>query len=512
MVAAGHHETAQAGAIVLRSGGNAVDAVCGAAFASFVCEPPLTSPMGAGILLHGSAEQGWHLSDFFARMPGLGARPPDLDFFEVEVDFGATTQTFHVGKGAVAVPGALRGLLHAHEHHGRLPLVEVLAPALHLAAHGYSVSANIAYVLTLLEPIMTLSPETFELVSTDGRLARAGDRLTNPGLAHLLESLGRDRAGTLAALDADALDAFGPAHGGLLTPADLERWAPVRRKPLAVDFAGTTVLLNPPPSAGGGLVALGLRLVEHVDLCRQPFETHWSTLAEILRASSAVRARDYDARLGEPGFMDGLLSRRSLETVWQTRQARLTERALGSTTHISVVDSEHGAASLTTSNGEGCGSTLASWGVHANNFLGEEDINPHGFHAQRAGTAMTTMMCPAVVLNAGRPVMVCGSGGSNRIRSAILQGLVNYLGFGRPLDVAIADDRLHVEGSKLWFEAATMPPAAAAELEHTWSGASRFDEPSMFFGGVHAVIHTKDRFEGHGDPRRGGAVCGPEDI
>src|SRR5690606_1875869 len=137
-VAAGDRQTAEAGAQVLREGGSAVDAICAAAFAAFVVEPPLCSPAGAGALLFGDVHHGFHLLDFFACAPGLGLKAPParLDFHVVDVDFGPTVQQFHVGRGSVAVPGALPGLLEAHRRAGRLPLPEVLAPAIALARHG----------------------------------------------------------------------------------------------------------------------------------------------------------------------------------------------------------------------------------------------------------------------------------------------------------------------------------------------------------------------------------------
>ena len=512
IVAAGDRQTARAGAWVLRQGGNAIDAICGAAFASFVCEPPLTSPAGAGVLMHGNPERGWTVLDCFARVPGLGGRADDLDFFDIQVDFGRAVQAFHVGRGSVAVPGALQGLLTVHEQHGRLPLEDVVAPAIALAREGYVVSPCIAYTLELLEPIVTMTPHTSALMSCEGRIAKAGDRLRNEGLAHLFERLVADRDGTMAAFTAHLVAEFGPERGGALTAADLDAWEPVERTPLRVAFADTTVMLNPPPSAGGGLIALGLKLAERSGLLERPYREHHNLLAEVLKATSAVRAAEYDSRLTEPGYLDALLSKSRIDALWQAQRTAATERALGSTTHISVLDANAGAASLTMSNGEGCGHTLPEWGVHANNFLGEEDINPLGFHVAPAGSPMTTMMCPTIVLRDDRPELVLGSGGSNRIRTAVVQGLVNHLGFGKSLDEAIAADRLHVEGDKLWFEATRMPAEASAALTDAWPTASRFDQQNMFFGGIHAVAAYDGVLTGAGDPRRGGAVCAANEV
>ncbi|MGF1467040.1 MAG: gamma-glutamyltransferase [Sandaracinaceae bacterium] len=512
VVAAGDPQTARAGAETLRAGGSAVDAVCAAAFASFVCEPALTSPGGAGLLLHGAPGRGWSVLDFFARVPGLGGRPAALDFLAILVDFGATTQEFHVGRGAVAVPGALRGLLRAHRRHGRLPLDEVLGPARRLAVDGYVVSPNTAWTIGLLRPIFRMTAGARALVETGGRLAPGGARLRNPGQARLLDGLAHDADATLRAVDADLVEAFGQDRGGWIGPEDIARSEPVERPPLSVPFAGHTVLTAPPPSAGGGLVALGLRVAERSGLLRHPFGAHWGALAEVLRTVSDARARGYDARLDEPGYLDALLSDAAVDAAWAAREQAVTERALGGTTHISVLDGDAGAASLTMSNGEGSGHVLDDWGLHANNFLGEEDINPLGFHRQPPGAPMTTMMSPTVVLRGGRPVLVLGSGGSKRIRSAVVQGLVNRLGYGCALERAVGADRLHVEGDLLWFERAALPDMAASELASAWPKAVAFPDRNMFFGGVHAAEWHDGRYAGAGDPRRGGAVCTPEEV
>ncbi len=512
LVAAGDPQTARAGAQLLKGGGHAIDAVCAAAFASLVCEPLLTSAGGAGVLLHGAPDRPWSVLDFFARVPGLGGQPDKLDFHEILIDFGPTTQAFHVGRAAVAVPGALRGLLEAHRRYGRLPLGDVLAPAIALARDGYRVSACHAHTCELLSPIVRLTPPTLALIGIDGRLPRAGETTTSPGQARFFESLISDPDGTIRAVESDMLAAFGPAQGGLLSKEDLAQWRPVEREPIRVPFAGHAVLLNPPPSSGGVLVAFGLRALERRKLLDQGFGHHWADLAETLRAMDSVRSRyDYD-RWRAPGFVASLLSDDSVDAAWATRGGPPAKSTRGSTTHISVLDGQGGAAALTMSNGEGCGHTLSHWGLHLNNFLGEEDINPNGFHAQPPGSRMTTMMCPTVVLKDERPILALGSGGSNRIRSALLQALVNYLGFRRPLPAAITDDRLHVEGDRLWFEATDMDERAVNALQAGWSKATRFGARNMFFGGVHAAAEEAGADTGFGDPRRGGATCRPHEI
>lgn len=512
VVAAGDPQTAEAGAVALRAGGNAVDAAVAAGFASFVAEPPLATMAGGGVMLAGSPSDGFHVVDAFAVMPGLGldVRPDPLDFFGVEVDFGATTQVFHIGRGSVAVPGALPGLLRSHARWGRLPLREVVAPAVQLGREGFVLSGQVFWINRLLEPIMTHSPGVRRTVCVgdSAQLAPPNSRLYNTDMADFLEEVGRVGEAVLCGEWRRLLLATaGPQVGGLLTEADLDAYEPVVRAPLAVKFGGRTVLSNPPPSAGGVLVGVGLKVAARLGLADRAFMSpgHVAGLAAVLRAMSDVRGEDFDQRIARPGGAEQLLESAVIDRLVAGSGGSHAESALGSTTHISVLDADQGAASLTLSNGEGCGFVAPGTGVHLNNFLGEEDINPLGFHQLAPGTRLSTMMAPTVVLDGGRPVLVVGTGGSNRIRSVLLQALLHRLAHGRELEATIAAPRLHVEGSRLWYERVDMSDEAAEALEGAWPGATSFAERNMYFGGVHAV-EDFGVLRGAGDGRRGGAV------
>lgn len=506
-VAAGNPQTAAAGAEALRAGGNAIDAICAASFAAFVVEAPLCSPAGAGAILAGRPRDGLRVLDFFAAMPGLGLPPPPdgLEFFDVTVDFGPTGQTFHVGRGSVAVPGALPGLLKLHAEQGEIPLTEVLAPAIAYARHGYTLSAGIAFIVSILEPIIEHTPGFATVFGATEGLPGAGAPLTNRPLADFLELLGHEKERAVAGPFSDALlHACGPAVGGLLTRRDLQTYRPVWRQPQWTDFGAYRLATNPPPSSGGTLVALGLQLAQRQELGRLKFggPEHALEIAALLTAVSDIRADGYDERICDPVTASELLQPRSLATMAARHEHRRTERHLGSTTHISVLDERGGLASLTMSNGEGAGYALDTLGIALNNFLGEEDINPHGFHRLAAGRRMTTMMAPSALCRGGEPVMVVGSGGSNRIRSAILQALLAHAVWQLDITHAVQAPRLHVEGDRLWFEVPGWSEAAVVALQTGWPDATRFDALNMFFGGVHAVTPHAAA----GDPRRGGAT------
>ncbi len=511
VIAASEPHTALAGARILRRGGSAVDAIVAAKLAATVTELPLTSLGGGGACVWGDADDGYEVLDFFAAAPGLGLNArPTLDFTPVTVDFGQTTQVFHIGKAAAAVPGELVGLLALHRRAGRLPLRDIVAPAAAWARDGFAVSPQIAMITGLISPIARCSPSVETLFLADRRLPQAGERLANPDLGDFLHALGEgDPDVQVARYWASLVEDFGPVHGGLITARDVAAYAPVVREPLRVPFGAYTVLSNPPPSAGGGLIGAGLRIAQGLGLGGEEFlsDKHQLAIAALLATVSEIRHAGYDQRLHtDPASIRELVAGDGIPP-WVALACSLrVENPLGATTHISVIDSEGMAAAMTSSNGEGCGHALPGLGIHVNNFLGEDDINPTGFHLLAPGSWMSTMMSPTIVLAGDRPCFALGSGGSNRIRSAILQALVNLLVYRRPLDEAVNAARLHVEGRKLWFESVGLGAGAAAALQAAWLGATRFDAQSMFFGGVNCVASADGRLFGAGDRRRGGVV------
>jgi gamma-glutamyltranspeptidase/glutathione hydrolase len=176
---------------------------------------------------------------------------------------------------------------------------------------------------------------------------------------------------------------------------------------------------------------------------------------------------------------------------------------LGSTTHIAALDREGWACSVTCSNGSASGIIVPGTGVHLNNMLGEQDLNPLGFHRHPPGRRMPSMMAPTVVVREGRAELAVGSAGSNRIRSAILQTILRVIDDGMPAQEAVDAPRLHYEDGIVYTE----PGIDTAALEAAGWQLSEFRERNLFFGGAQAVAREGgEAFSGGGDPRRGGAA------
>jgi gamma-glutamyltranspeptidase / glutathione hydrolase len=508
VVAAGDHQSAQAGARVLRAGGNAADAAVAAGFAACVCEIALCGPLGGGVAVSqfGSAPaQSW---DFFARVPGLGHTLDErLEFGQAVIDFGVTQQTFQVGRGAASLGLALPGLLELHSRHGTLPLSEVVAPAVQLGREGYVVGEQMAYILSLIEPIFKWTKPSHALCFPDGHAPPVGTRLRNTALADVFENIGKS-AKDVQALYLQFAREFGPEQGGLITQQDIQDLSVRTLKPIDFDWNGWSVSSMPAPSSGGVLIGIGARILKGMNL-RQPFGSigHYTEIAAAQRMLLEIRTDDFDERIESEDYVQALLHKMTLDELAGLAGVEWPDSVLGSTTQISAMDSAGDVVSMTLTNGEGCGCVLEGCGIQVNNLLGEEDINPKGFHQAEAGSYMQTMMAPTIGRLGSRRIAL-GSGGSNRLRNAILSTLLNVIEYNMPLDQAVHQPRLHVDrcaqGTGINFEAEGVPAGLPALLQTGFDDVTEFPSFNMFFGGVHAVELSDGVFSGVGDRRRGG--------
>jgi gamma-glutamyltranspeptidase/glutathione hydrolase len=495
VVAAGHPLTAEAGARVLREGGNAVDAAVCAVLASFAVESPLTG-FGAGgfMMVH---EDGGEttLIDFFVAAPGTDGIGRQAELVGVPVHFDAeTVQTFYVGPASCGVPGTAAGLESALERFGSAPMSDLVGPGIRLAREGAPINAEQAYILDILWPIHDGLPGTRELYAPGGRPLREGDVFRFPELGDALERFGSEGAepfyrGEVAA----ALSEFVVAGGGTLGPGDFATYEALERRPIRAPFRGAEVLTNPPPSSGGILVAYCLGLLE-----RLGEESGPEQLVAAMGAANSARGEAFAEALYNEGLEAELLDAATLD--------RTAGDLLGSTTHISVLDGNGMCASVTCSNGSGSGVLVPGTGVILNNMLGEEDLNPLGFHAIAPGRRVPSMMAPTVVLRDGEIELGLGSAGSNRIRSAILQTIVRAVEQGMSADEAVRAPRIHFEAGLVQAEPG-IDEQALARIEARGIPVARRPRINLFFGGVQAVARdSTGALSGGGDPRRGGAV------
>lgn len=512
-VAAGHPLTAEAGARILAEGGNAVDACIAAAFVSWVAESPLTGPGGGGFMLvHRAGDGKDSLLDFFAAVPGAGLPAGARgEMSTVDVPFDEhTSQVFHIGPAAVAVPGMPAGLATAHRRHGDLPWAELLAPAVELARAGVALNSGQAFLHEILDAILRSEPEGRQIYGGDCPLAE-GQRVVMDDLAATLEWLAAEGAGAFyrGELGRRMSEAV-LERGGAVTLADLAEYRVIRRRPVRAAYRGAELVSNPPPSSGGILIAFALRVLDRLGPMAPAGSPEGIALvAEAMREAARLRGPGFVGDLYRGGAARRLLAESRVDAAAASARSRLRTAVLEpagvpSTTHISVVDARGNAASLSASTGCGSGLIVPGTGVQMNNMLGEPDLNPPG-RVSRPGTRLTSMMAPSILLEGGRPRLVVGSAGSIRLRAAILQIVVRVVDDGFSVEEAIDAPRVHLEDDVLQLEGGIAAGAAAGLREAGYS-VKRWADRNLYFGGASAVALRADgTLEAAGDQRRGGA-------
>ncbi|MGA7546289.1 MAG: gamma-glutamyltransferase [Methyloceanibacter sp.] len=495
VVAAGHRLTAEAAAEILADGGNAFDASIAGLCMSFVAEAVFASPGGGGFLMvREGARDKISLYDAFADTPRKRRPASEVEFYAIEADFGPAKQEFHIGLGSSATPGIMPGFFALHRDLCRLPMRRLVEPAIRAAREGFPLSEFQAYLFTVIAPILTASAGTAAIFAPEGKLLVAGETFRNEGLAETLAWFAED--GARLFVDGDigqAIVAQSAALGGYLTHDDLQAYRVEHRQPLFWRHRGAVVALNPAPAASGSLIAYGLGLLAGLPGGRAPDSV---ALVEAMRATNEVRAAHGDSLVKR--LADGMLAE-------ELRQAARHPAKTRGTTHVSVIDAEGNAVAASLSNGEGNGHMVGAHGFMLNNMLGEEDLAPEGLGAWREGVRLSSMMAPTIILEGDGSVTALGSGGSNRIRTAILQVTINLLDRAMALADAVEAARLHVEkGGQVSFEPG-LPEAEQSALLARAPDAHAWPEANLFFGGVHAARHdAKGGMEGAGDPRRRG--------
>ena len=439
------------GADILAAGGSAADAAAAMTLASCVAETVFTGIAGGGFATYYEAASGETTCvDFFVAVPGLGGRrsvPP----LEIAIDFGGQLVPYAVGASTVAVPGVPAGVAHLHRRWGRLPWHAVVQPAIEHAERGVAFAPVHAKVLGTVASAMLLNEGADVYGDRGGGLLGAGGLLYHPGLATALRMLADDGPAAFYTGPVGAAMVAAVGDSGDLGPADLAAYRVEESAPRSVAFAGTQVLAR------------------------------GDDLDDLLGALAALDVADDEPETA--ARMVGVLRAHPLR---------------GDTTSIAVADAGGNACAVTTSLGLSSGVWLADLGIHLNSMLGEGEL-VRGTEAP--GRRMGSMMSPLIAVDeAGGPVLAAGAAGGSRIRSALLQVLVNVLHRGMSAADAIEAPRLNPVPGRVHVEPG-LPAAVLARLESD-GPVVRWPALDTYFGGVAAIS-----LDGPGaDPRRGGDV------
>ncbi len=498
VISAGDKITAEAGAKVLKEGGNAFDAAICALLTAPLAEPALTSLGGGGFLTAFSKGEKPVVYDFFVDVPPKRLENPD--FFPIYVDFGSAVQEFHIGAGSIAVPGMVAGIYRVWKDRGKLPFYDIVSVAKEYAKEGFYLSSMQASLIKLLEPIFRATKESEKIYAKDGHLIDEKELFKNEEYAEFLELFGKEGDKVFYKGEiADRFERLSLENEGNIRKEDLLKYKVEKREPIRFDFKEYEIFTNPPPSSGGILIAFTLNLLQECKLDEFGSLEHLKCFIESMKITADFRKDHINEHLHNKSLKDILNDTHLINNFKKSFKSRLN--LWGNTTHISVIDSDLNAVSVTTTNGEGSGYILPNCGIMLNNMLGEEDLNPHGFFKWPSYVRLPSMMSPTIVFKENDPYLILGSAGSNRIRSAIISVILNSLVFGKSLQESVSESRVHFERDEVFLEPG-FDEAMIKEIEKHFK-VSLFKEKNLFFGGVNAV---NSLFEGGADPRRGGYV------
>ncbi|MEO1076241.1 MAG: gamma-glutamyltransferase [Bacteroidota bacterium] len=502
MVVSGHPLATEAGAMMLREGGNAVDAAVATGFALAVVLPRAGNVGGGGFAVLRAPDGAVSSLDFREVAPLAATEDLYLDGAGVYL-----SERSKVGHLAVGVPGSVAGLLELHQRHGRLSLSKLLQPAISLATDGFSLGRRQARRLNLFRDDFALdAAATAYFTKADGTLWSEGDRFVQPDLAATLERI-RDhgRGGFYEGRTADLIVASMVANGGLIAHEDLAAYEPVWREPVSFTYRRHRIISMAPPSSGGVALAQLFGSIEPYNLRAMG----WLSPAMIHLCAEAMR-RAYADRatwLGDPAFTDvptnALMRRRYIlgrmagfdpnritpsATVSHGTPAgvdsvrpRLPVDESPETTHYSVVDADGFAISLTTTVNDSFGAKVAVAGA---GFLLNDEMddfaakpgspNRYGLVGAEAnkiepGKRMLSSMTPTIIEDEeGRLRLVLGSPGGSRIITAVFETALGVIDFKMDVQDVVAAPRFHHQwkpNDRLLLELDRTPAATVAALE-----------------------------------------------
>jgi len=509
IVSCGHPLTAEAAVQILSEGGNAFDAVVAAFFAACVAEPVLASLGGGGFLNALPAKNNPIVFDFFCQTPARKPPENEIDLHPIIADFGESTQEFHIGMGSIAVPGSVKGMFEIHKQLCSLPMSVLVQPAIELAKQGIIVNEFQSYIFDIVKPIYLSNPACFCIykskrhsTSEANKLVQSRELLVQSDLAETFAALAKYGEAWFYSSDiANSITHACRDNGGLLTSHDLMAYKVIKRTPIDLSYKNHKILLNPPPSSGGLLIGFALKLLEHLEFQRYKKHSinYLNMLIKIMQLTSNARfdmdsnnALKNSLKLLQPDFVSQYAD--------QLAQSYQFNRG---PPHLSIIDQSDNVASMTVSNGEGSGYVIPGTGIVLNNMLGEQDINPAGFNQWKENQRISSMMAPTVVIGDNHQLIALGSGGSNRIRSAILQVLVNIIDHKEYLTDAVESSRIHFEDNFLNVESGIEIYSKQNFCDDVQE-IKYWNNKNLYFGGVHCVSKSGDNFDGAGDPRRGG--------
>jgi gamma-glutamyltranspeptidase/glutathione hydrolase len=509
----------EAGAEIMKEGGNAVDAAVATGFALAVTYPSAGNIGGGGFMVIRMAD-GRSAALDYREMAPLAAT------HDMYVENGKLTDKSKVGYLASGVPGSVAGMAEALRKYGTMPLSKVMAPAIRLAKEGYITTGGGGRGGACNSLIARFEGKA--LFCPGGRALASGTNFVQPDLARTLELIAAQ--GAKAFYDgsiADSIVAEEKRGGGIITKQDLHNYKPEWRDPVKSTFRGYSLITMPPSSSGGVTMSETLNILENFAPLPLPGSTEYAHLmAESLRRSFT----DRNEKLGDPAFVHNPIDQLTDKAYAHTLAMQIDPHHASktpafqpkpeenNTTHYSVVDAQGNAVATTTTlnGGYGSGVWVRGGGFFMNNEMDDfasQPGTPNMFglvqgevNAIQPGKRMLSAMSPTIVLDKqGKLLLVTGAAGGPTIITTTMQIILNVIEFHMSIADAMRAPRLHHQGlpDRLDYEPNGLTVAVQDSLKamgHTLG--------TRTLATANSIMVVKGGLQGVGEPRSGGVAIG----
>jgi gamma-glutamyltranspeptidase/glutathione hydrolase len=527
MISAPQPEAVEAGALCLRRGGNAVDAAIVCALVETVVDPQMCGVAGFGTMQVYLQKRGFHgFIDYHTTAPAAARADMWEDLIEGEArdgfGFFLKGRVNEVGYQSIMTPGSLKAYHEAVAEYGTMDWADIVAPAVAEADRGFVVRPRVHEYWTKYHDFGRV-PTVEKLACTDsgrriyfdadGTLKRPGDRVENPDMARSLRRIAEGGEAVFYRGEmAHEIIADIEANGGLLTRDDLANYATVRAEPLWGEYRGHRVATNQPP--GGGLLLVEmLNILEHFDLAAMGHNTpeYIRTVSEAMKIATV----DKDRHVGDPAFVDIPIDRltgsdyaascahaiRRGDKAHVARIEGLEESR--DTTHISVIDGDGNAVTMTHSLGSPSGVITEGLGFMYNGCMAVFDPRPGKAGSVAPGKRRFTAMSPTIVFRGDEPRIVIGAPGGTFITMGVLQAILNVIDFGMTMQEAVSAPRFTCNSDTI--DVANRIPRYIEESLNQMGYPTARSHVSYAFSGVHGIVVKPDgTLQGGADPGRDG--------
>ena len=514
MVSSGSKHASEAGASILREGGNAIDAAVATSLALSVSATPFSGIGGGGFMMIHMAEQNKSVMiDYRENAPQLATG----NLFDLDSKNNVLDEQNHLGEKAAAIPGTFAGMSMALEQFGTMKLSQVAKRAIELGKNGFEITPFLDWVMSTDSDLASTKFKRSEEAASiwlkgDGSTYKTGETKKNIAMAETIERVSQNGIQEFyEGFVAENTEKHMVANGGPMRAKDFSLYKPIMRTPITGSFNQYSYITAAPPSSGGIALYQLLTLFQDMDLAGSGHNT-----VETIDKMSRVLKHVYVARdlIADPDY-ETIDSQKFTSGQFINSMQEQVDLSMGSsggdgsqTSHFSVVDKHGNSVSCTESLEAffGSGVVVPNTGIFLNNTMGDFDPIPNRLNSIKPGKRPRSAMAPTIFMKDNKPALVIGSAAGPRIITAVMQVTLNVLVHNMDVQSAISAPRFHYHGDDLVMEGRISDHVSAGLAKIGYS-ITKEDDVTFLFGGVHAItISDSGEVHGGADPRRDGVA------